>query len=277
MPFTDRELIKKHLVDFRVGEAKVTNLSVVLAGTGPVQLPHAGLVESSVVVKARESSTPVLEPKALGDEWVALAHSDLVYSSVVVANNTSLGTLYVENIDFTVDYQGGRLKRIASGAISSGQTVAVWYFYYRRYAAGTDYTVNAAAGQVRRSANGAIEDGQAVLIDYTAGFGAVTEDAIDQAITEADQAILQMISPEDSEAADPGLVVAETYWAVSILCRVRAAAELSGPALKTSAAASSARTWLELGDQYQRMAISRLQPFCSAVPALQYPIMARRK
>lgn len=276
MPFSDRELVKKHLVDFRVGEAQITNMSVVLSGTAPVQLPHAGLVASSVVVKARESSSPTLEHKTLAADWVSLAYSDLAAGSAVVANNTSLGTLYVENIDFTVDYSGGRLKRVTSGSITTGQTVAVWYFFYHHYAAAGDYSVDTAAGQVRRLPSGAIEDGQSVLIDYIAGFGAVTEEAIDQAIAESDEAILQVIDADAAETGEPGLVAAETHWAVSILCRVRAAAELSGPQQKTSAAAASAKAWLELAEAYARSALGHLQPFCRAVVGLHHPVSARR-
>jgi len=277
MPFTDRELVKKHLVDFRVGRAEVKEFRAVFSGTDPVQLPHSGLVESSVVVKANESSSPVMEAKTLLDDWVSLAHTDVIARSVVVADNTSLSTIYSENIDFTVDYDNGRLRRIDTGDITSGQAVAVWYFHYRRYAAGSDYTVDTATGQVRRFSGGVIEDGQAVLIDYTAGFGAVTEDAIDQAIAEADQAIMQAVDPQYHDSTDPGLIAAETQWAVSILCRVRAAAELSGPPQKTPAAASSAKAWLELAEQYHRSGTRLLKLFCRAVPTMSFPAFVTRR
>jgi len=276
MPFTDRELVKKHLVDFRVGQAEVKGFRAVLSGTDSLQLPHSGLVESSVVVKAIESSSPELETRTLADDWVSLAHTDVVSGSVVMANDTSLGTVYVENVDFTVDYDNGQLRRIDAGKITSGQTIAVWYFYYRRYTAGVDYTVDATNGRIDRLNDGAIEDGQAVLIDYTAGFGALTDEAIDQAIAEADQAIVQAIDSRYHDSIDPGLVVAETQWAVSLLCRVRAAAELSGPSLKTTAAASAAKAWMELAEQYYQSAARSLKRFCRLVPAMRSPAFVPR-
>jgi hypothetical protein len=277
MPFTDKELVKKHLVDFRVGQAEVQGFPMVLSGSDPVQLPHSGLVPSSVVVKANECSAPVAESITIGDDWIDLEHADLVPGSVVIANNTSLSTIYTENIDFTVDAIDGRIKRISAGSISFGQAAAVWYFHYHRYTAGSDYAVDAATGQVRRLSNGAIEDGQTVLVDYIAEFGTVTEDAIDQAIGEAGQAILQVIDAQFHDSTDPGLIAAETYWAVALLCRVRAAAELSGSSLKTSATAPTAKTWMDLAGHYYRLAEERLRPFRAAVPSMRCPTFVSRQ
>lgn len=277
MPYTQREQVKKHLLDYQVGQTEITGLSLVLAGTTTVQLPHAALIESSVVVKARESSTPVSDERTVADEWVALTHSDIITDSVVVADNTSLSTIYIENVDYTVDSVGGRIRRIAGGAIAVGQTVVVWYFFYRRYLAGADYLLNATTGHLQRLADGEIEDGQSVLVDYIAGFGTITDEAIDQAIIEADQAILQVIAADYRNSTDPGLVAAETHWAVANLCRMRAATELSGPTLKTTAAAAAARAWLDLAEQYALSAQGLLVPFRSAHPARRFPIFVTRR
>jgi hypothetical protein len=277
MPYTEKEQVKKHVLDYRVGQAEITGLSIVLAGTDIVQLPHAALVESSVVVKARESSTPAADDITATDEWIALAHGDVFAGSVVVADHTSLGTIYIENIDYTIDAAGGRFRRITGGAISAGQPVVVWYFFYRRYQAGVDYALNAAAGQLQRLGGGDIEDGQSVLVDYVAGFGTITDEAIEQAIAEADQAILQLIAAEYRNSTDPGLVAAETHWAVANLCRMRAAVELSGPTLKTTAAASAARAWLDLAEQYALSAQGLLTPFLGAHPARRFPTFVARR
>lgn len=271
MPYTEKELVKNHLVDFRVGQAEVRGFSLVLAGVDPVQLPHSGLVESSVVVKANESSLPVAETLTPIDDWISLTHTDIVSGSVVVADNTSLSKVYVENVDYTIDYGGGRLRRVTGGSIPSGGSIAVWYFYYRRYLAGTDYTVDPIVGKLRRLANGVIEDGQTVLVDYTASFGALSEEVIDQAIVEADQAILPLVDARYHDSTDPGLVAAETQWAVAILCRVRAAMELSNPAQKTAAAASAAQAWLDLSAQYHDAAQRLLEPFRRAIAARRFP------
>ena len=277
MPYTERELVKKHLVDFRVGQAEIKGFSLALFGVDPVQLPHSGLVESSVVVKANESSSPASGMLTLIDDWVSLGHTDIVVGSVVVADNTAPSTIYTENVDYTVDYDGGRLRRIAGGNIDSDQSVVAWYFLYRHYTAGIDYAVDTTVGQLRRLADGEIEDGQTVLVDYTAGFGAITEETIDQAIDEADQAILHAVDTRYHDATDPGLVAAETHWAVAILCHVRAAGELSGPAQKTTAAASSARAWLDLAEQYYGSAQRLLGPFRRAVSARRFPAFVSRR
>ncbi len=276
MPLTNKELIRKHLVAFQVGQVDVRDLRIVLSGIEVAQLPHVGLTESSVVVKAPESSSPVQESLILTADWVPLANSYPVTASFVVADNTSLTTVYTENIDFTVDYATGRIRRIDSGAITSGRTVAVWYFYHRRYVSGSDYILDATLGHLRRLDTGVIEDGQNVLVDYVAGPETVTDETIDQAIAEADEVILKSIDEQFEDSSDPVLIAAETHWAVAILCRVRAAAELSATGPKTSAMATAARTWLELAAQYQSSATELLKPFRRPLAAMRPPISVSR-
>ena len=104
---------------------------------------------------------------------MALAEQNIIPDSVVVASDSSLGTIYTENLDYHVDHVGGKIARVATGMIASGASVAVWYYAYRVYTEGVDYTVNYERGTIRRAPAGAIEDGQSVFVDYqtlTGGF-----------------------------------------------------------------------------------------------------------
>ena len=54
MAFTSPELVRTHLDTARLGQIMLVDLPVVLNGSDPAQLPHAGLIEGSVVVKCHD-------------------------------------------------------------------------------------------------------------------------------------------------------------------------------------------------------------------------------
>ncbi len=271
MPFTNETLVKKHLADFQVGQVQVRDLHLVLSGVEPVQLPHTGLDAASVVVKANELAAPVLDILTLGSEWESFSHADVVPGSAVVANNSSLSTIYTENVDYTLDYVTGNIRRVTTGSIEDSQTIYVWYFYYHRYTPDIDYYLDVNAGTISRLLTGTIEDGQAVLVDYDAGLGTLSEDVINQAISEADHSILQQMDHRFQNSADPALITAETYWAVAILCRVRAGSALANAGTRSTAVSAAAKAWLDLADRYQDSATRLLLPFRALSEALRPP------
>ncbi len=269
MAFTSPELVRMHLSDFRLTEAVVDDSSVILSGTAPVQLPHAGLSAGSIVVKSVRSSAPQKEEKILAEDWVTLSYTRLVPGTVLFAADSSLGTIYYENLDAIADYRGGRIKRISGGGIASGQTVTIWYDHYHLYTEGDDYTADEAGGQLTRRATGAIVDGQTVAVDYTISLGTVSDQVIENAIAEAGDAVLAMIDAKYHEQPSPGIIVGETHWAVAAICRTRAAVVLSAAATPSGQVRSSAQTWLDLADQYERSGRERLTRFAAPVDPLR--------
>lgn len=140
-----------------------------LSGSESLPLLHGNLKSGTVRVKGLKKGTPNYESITLVDQRVApLKCSNVVPDSVVVASNSSLGTIYTEEVDYHVAPQRGALYRIATGKIPDGKELAVWYYPYRLYVEGVDFSVDYKKGVVRRIPSGAIEDGQTVYVDYVA-------------------------------------------------------------------------------------------------------------
>jgi hypothetical protein len=70
------------------------------------------------------------EVEALGaeDTWYDLAHKNIIPGTVVVTSNPA-GTTYVEGTDFVIDYELGKIRAIAAGAIDAND-VLVDYTYH---------------------------------------------------------------------------------------------------------------------------------------------------
>lgn len=264
MPFTSPQLVRAHLSGLRAGDLPVNDVPIILTAADPVQLPHVGLIESSVTVKALRAEAPEREDVLLTPDWVNLAYPNIVPRSVIVASDASQTTVYVENTDYIIDYIGGRIRRISGSAIPVGGTVSVWYDSYHIYAAGDDYTLDALAGLIQRNPTGAIADGQTVLVDYKVGLGTISDAVIENAINEVDDAILAILDPGYNDQPAPGIVIGATHWAVAAICRMQAAATLTEAEVLTLGTHNLARVWLDLADRYENSGRERLARF--AVP-----------
>lgn len=62
------------------------------------------------------------------DTWYALAHANVIPGTVVVTSNPA-GVTYVEGTDFVIDYELGKIRHIAAGAIDAND-VLVDYTYH---------------------------------------------------------------------------------------------------------------------------------------------------
>ena len=269
MAFTSSELVRAHLTDARMGELQIQGEPLVLSGTAAVSLARGGIVPASVAVKARRSDSPTRETKALASAWVNLEHTHLIEGTVVVAADGSLGQVFVENNDFIVDAGGGRICRIDSGGIASGQSVVVWYHFYHVYAEGDDFTVDLSRGTIARRSSGEITDGQLVLVDYTVTLGSVSDSVIEQAIAESGEAVLALVDPSYHESPAAAVVIGATHWAVAAVARMRAASVLSGNPVSSSEARVAAQTWLEIAQKYDASGREFLARFAAPLPARQ--------
>jgi hypothetical protein len=273
MPFTSPGLVRAHLSGLRAGDLPIADVPVVLNGTQAAQLPHVGLIESSVTVKALRLAAPVREEIALAVEWTSLTYQNLVARSVVVASDNSLSTVYVENADYIVDYPGGRIRRLPEGSIPLGATITIWYDAYHIYIAGDDYTLDALNGSLRRTVTGTIADGQTVLVDYKVGLGTIADAVIENAIAEVDDSVLALLDPVYHDQPVPGIVIGETHWAVAAVCRMQAAATLSEAEVLSAGTHNLARVWLDLADRYDNSGRERLARFA----APQHSLRAARR
>ncbi|MEE9553980.1 MAG: hypothetical protein V3W18_06745 [candidate division Zixibacteria bacterium] len=274
MPFTTRDIVKKHILDHHIGSITAENESVVLASTDYVSLGRRMILKDTEKVKGKEQIEPSRADISFsGSDSFNLSHTELMPDTVVVAADSSLGTIYVENIDYHVDYNTGQISRIVSGAIPSGGNATAWYMHYRLYQRGVDYDFDSQGGKLRRKSSGAIESGQRLFVDYTAEFGGLDDEAMDNAITEANDQIISFIDDTHRDSTDRSLVTAETYLSVSIICRIRAMESIS-PSRNLSNNAQEARSWSSLSDIYKKEAYSLLSNYSGLIGSLKPPSKA---
>jgi hypothetical protein len=266
MAFTNSEIVRLHLRQDGVLRDTFTDVPVQLLAASPTALLHANLKTGSIRVKGKEIGTPQFQNARLGSQPVSLSSQQLIPDSVVVASDTSLGTIFTENCDYHIDHAAGTLSRLADGAIPFSATVAVWYYTYRLYVEGVDFAIDYQKGTIRRINSGAIEDGQNVFVDYQTLSGGFDDPQIANAIAEADDQLLKMIDAVYAESTDQTLITAETDLALAILCRSKAIA-----ALETTGKADSARVWSELADRYAFSGRQLAVQFASPRGALKSP------
>src|SRR5512139_279971 len=262
MPFTSPTLIKAHLLTATFPQLVIRNHAVTFEGTTPVELPHHNLESASDVVKWDTNLEPYADHSATlkEEDFQNLEHTQLVPGTVLVTLSEALATVFVEELDYQVDYANGRIRRLASGSISDNQPVIVYYSFYTSFTRGDDYTIDSAAGILTRVDTGIIPDGAAVLVDYTVTGGTVEDDLIAQAILEAEDLILRFLSPEfNSGSTDQGLKTGATQLVLSVICRAQAIEALSRRA--TPDTPGRAKEWQQLSRFYENQAWETLAPF----------------
>jgi hypothetical protein len=273
MAFTTKEIVKKHILDHHLGSSKVENEQFRLSGADWTQLQRKMILPGSEKIKGKEQLDPTREDIDFSaSDAQNLSHSDLIPDTVAAGGDSSLGTIYIENIDYHVDYESGRISRLSSGSIPQGATITVWYLYYRVYERGIDYDIDNQRGRVKRRSSGAIESGQTLYADYTAEYGSLDDEAIVNAISEANSRILDFIDTIHQDSNDKLLVTAETYLAVSIICKIRAMESISPSKGKTES--SDARSWTALSDMYKKEAYNILSGYAGPGNRLNSPSKA---
>jgi hypothetical protein len=273
MGFTNLDLVKKHILEHHIGTTSFENIPFHLIGIGWLQLPHTRILSGSEKVKAKEQNSPTSESISFssgGGETFQLSHGELIPDSVVVAKDSSLGQIYTENVDFSVDYDNGKITRINTGSIPRDVSAVVWYFYYRVYQKDTDYQMGYSNGKLKRLSAGVIEDGQWVLIDYQAEFSLLSDQTITQAIVEAEDKVLKFIDSAYKDSTDQSLVTAETYLAISILCNIKAMEVMT-----QASSLTQSKSWREMADTYRNQAYTLLAKFVRNQGTLSSPKLAK--
>lgn len=275
MPFTNITIIRKHLAELRKTLRTVEDFYLHLDGTEEHDLPHKNIKLESEKVKGREKNSPELQSVVIGNDPVALNHTNLIPQSIVVASDESLGMIYKENVDFHAEYKDGTISRIATGAIPADSEVAVWYYYYRIYNRNTDYAMIYSSGKIIRLTEGAIEDGQALWIDYEVEAGSFGDDMLTQALEEANAILRGEIADEFLESDDSRLTVAETYLALAVLARMKTLELLQSQYIDAREKSGIADDYLRLGKSYSDQAEYLLRDFRKNAGSLSFPVKIR--
>jgi len=270
MSYTNINLVRRHISLENPLVGRHNSLAVVFDTSGEIVLPGGGIAPEALVVKAVRSSVPEYENRPLADTPLTLAGQDPVPGSVTLASDRSLGRLYVENVDYTVDYGAAKITRLPDGDIASGAKVAIWYYNYSRYREGLDYTVAWADSLIRRLPGGEIRVGQTVYVDYGLTGSSLNDNVMRQAVAEANAIVAGEIDSGRAFGSDLTLQTAATYLAVSILCRVAAADGLN----RLQAPARNAESWLALAEHYRGDYERLIKLFRPRVTGLKQPTRA---
>ena len=262
MSWTDSATVKKHIMQSDIADAEIENEEHTLRGTDPEQLKATLILDDSEEVKTIDLAEPYGDGAVTLTNYnlAALDYTDLVPGSVVVADNAHRSTVYVEGVDYVVDYEDGKIRRAVGSAISSGSSVYIWYLFFTVHIKDTDYTIDYEAGTITRVGGGGIADGGIVYVDYESSASTVTDSLISEAITEAEDKILRRLSDDyDESSTDQGLKTGATELAVSIICNSKAMDIMNRS--RDSSADDMSKQWREQSNRYEKQAWETLSYF----------------
>lgn len=273
MSWTDATTVKLHLQAFSVDSLDVRFLPIILSGTDVVQLPHNTLADGSFTLHsmlAAEPSGPV-DVTLTGTSWQTTGADAALPLSLVVAAADPPTSRYIEGVDYAVEDETARIKRIDSGAISSGATVKVWLLPLTAFVEGSDFELDTTSGQINRLDTGDLPDPARVYASYSTNASGASEALIGQAITEAERKILDHLRDGyDASSTDEGLTIGATELTLSILCDDLAMRALTG--VGDPAADDRARRFMDLAVRFHQRAIATLSRFLKApLPSVSTP------
>ncbi len=257
MSYTNTDLLKHHLdTPYPVAD-KIYDQPVVISGDDYITFFGGSITEVEITVKSIQENKPKKINVTLISLTTSVISGPIVPGSVIVASDSSMGTVYKENQDYIIDYHVGNIIIKSESSLPLGSQVTVWYLPYYLYTSGSDYRVKSASGQIQKISTGDIKTGETVFVDYTPVFANVTEDIINSAVTEANAIIEKTIDPYRQFGADPILQTTATYRALEIVCRTSAMRELSGGRNNDRAAT----VWMKLAETYARLSQEMLRAF----------------
>lgn len=246
MSYTNAELLRRHLTSPYPALDRVTDQVVILEDLEPTMFFGGTIDEESVVVKNIQTNTLTRVAGSFAEGVLSLGAGSLVRGSVLVASDSSLVTVYTENLDFIVDYEYGVLTRKAGGVLADDVSYVIWYAIYHVYEKDVDFELDADSGELSRVNGSDIASGEAVLVDYTPVFASFTDAILESAAVEANALVEAELDPEKQYGGDPILQAAATANGLAIVCRSAASRELSRLRGEERAAAG----WLDLAEVY---------------------------
>ncbi len=245
MSYTNVDLVRHHFSSAWPSCDQVNDQPLVVDSDETISFFNGAVDDSTVRVKSLRPHTPERQTLILAASNL-VSSVPLVPGSVVVASDSSLGTLFVENQDYVVNYPAGTLAVKSGGLLALGETVTVWLQSFTLYASGSDYQLDSATATIRRLSGGNIALGETVYLDYVPLYTGYGEVILANAVTEANGLVAGEVDPEGKFDADPTLQAAATYRALETLCLTVASRHLSARPDSDKAAS----TWMKLAELY---------------------------
>jgi len=268
MSYTNINLVRNHFALDMLESAVAGQIELKVSGTDWINLPGRSIKSGSLFVGAIRKNEPSSEKIILGSSPVSLSVKNIAADSVTVASDKSLGTIYTETIDYTLNPDSGEITRISDGSISPDSEVTVWYFYYEPYTVGEDYSSDYQWGRIKRLTGGNIADGQMILVKYKLSSANYEDGLLESVVAEANAIVQSKIDPEGRFGADPVLQAAASYLAVSLACRSTAVICV-GTGMNQKQVSSD---WLRFADSYRNDYEALLKSFRPNVTNLKPPV-----
>ncbi|MFH1686761.1 MAG: hypothetical protein ABIE70_04480 [bacterium] len=267
MSYTSEDIVRQYLAGDWPLASRFHDQAVVLSGSDWIRFYGRSVDEASLAVKARQGGDLIRTTLQLSGATNVVAGSPLVPGSVVVASDSSLGTVYAEADDYAVDFEQALLLIKGDGRLSIGSQVVIWYQPYRLYVVGSDYQVDSARGRIKRLVSGDVSDGESVYLDYTPLYATYSDELLGAAVTEANGTIEREIDPDQQFGADPRLQTAATFRALATLAVSAAGRELASGSAQDRAALA----WLKLAEAYTARSEQHLKGFRPPRQSLSNP------
>ena len=245
MSYTNIDLVRHHLVTAFAQYDQVHDQSVILTDDSSVTFYAGGVEESSVKVKSVKTNELTRQSITL-NTITLISTSPIVPGSVVVADTSSLGRIYVENVDYVVNYATGQINIGEDGSLSLGMSVTIWHLPFTSYSEGVDFRLDGNAGTFERMSGGAIAPYEQLWLDYTPLNAGYDDTVLTNAVTEANGIVSNEVDPDQQFGADSSLQAAATYRALEIVCLAAATRQLSSRPDTDRAA----QVWMKLADSF---------------------------
>ncbi len=257
MSYTSIQQVRHHLAQPVPMSERITDLAVTLRDNGYAAF-HGGAVEAtSVVVKSVHLGQSLRVTITPGSGVITFSTGPVVIGSVVVASDSSLGSIFIENVDYVIDYTSGMLTFKEGGRLAGDTPLTIWYLPYSTYSVGSDYQVREDRGEIRRLVSGDIAVGETVLLDFDPVYLSLTDEIISNAVHLANRMVENEVDAEGEFETDPMLAAAATFKALVTVCRAAAGHELAS--LRGSDRTATA--WMKLADDYTTRSEALLKAF----------------
>ncbi len=266
MSYTNVDLIRNHIEYVQPVSDSVYDQIVLCDTDSYINFFSGSIIENSAVVKAMSDLLPTKKTIVITENFFTIHASPIVRGTIVCASDSSLGTLYKENIDYLIDYAKGTCTLIAGGALSIGMSLTFFYIPFKVYTENSDYRIDFNSGEIQRVTSGDIQLGETLYIDYQPMYNNYTDEILQNAVTEANAIIEKQVDPNKQFGADLVLQTAATYRALEILCRSSAMRELISQPKK-----DNANAWIKLAELYLSRSVDLIITFKSPSRQMQLP------
>lgn len=266
MSYTNTELVRKYLSESFPSRDSYIDQLLIFSTDEDISFYNGAIDSTDFRIKSVQSNDQTQQTVVLAAGGNQLTTLPLIRGSVVVASDSSQTIVYVENLDYVIDYENALLLIKSGGSLTVGQSVVVWYQAYVVYDA-DDYTVDYQRGTIKRLLSGDIARYETVNLDYTPSENSFDDDLLSQAVNEANTQIETEIDPQAEFGADSLLQAAATCRALEIICFISASRSLS----RVTRDEKTALAWMKLAEQFSQRAKRLISSFRPEQTGLSSP------